>query len=327
MFTRRSLIGSTPLVLAASALGANLAQAQPAKTMRLIVGFPPGAGTDIIARLVSDSLRTDYPGAIVVENRVGAGGRLAVNYVKAAPADGQTILVTSDFPLTVYPHSYSNVGYDPKADLNPIAVLGVGNIVLCVGPLVPESVRTVEEYLSWCKKGDKNPTFGSVSGSSFHFAGLMLGKARGVDLLHVGYRGMAPAVQDTIAGQIPACLVSVTDCLQFHKAGKARILGSFGKERDPFVPDVPTMAEAGFKDVSARVWVGAFAPRGTPQDVVERLNKHMTRYGDAAGAKERLAAMAITPTHQSPAESRQMLHDDLALWGPVIKASGFKADD
>lgn len=328
MQTRRQFIEGTAAIAALGLLGPELSQAERAKPARIVVGFAAGGGADIIARLMADNMREEFPGGVLIDNRIGAGGRLAIDYVKAAEPDGNTILVSPDFPLTVYPHSYPKLSYDPVKDLMPVSVLGEGNVTIAVGPAVPAAVRTLDDYLRWCREKPVNATYGSSgAGSSYHFAGLMLGKAHGIDLVHVGYRGSAPSVQDTAAGQIPACVSSVLDCLQFYKAGKLRLLATFGTQRDAFVPEVPTIVESGLQGVTARVWLGAFVPRGTPAARIERLNAAFNRVGLQPAVATRMEAIAFKPVRLTPQGSAKMLAEDIANWGPVVKASGFTAVD
>lgn len=328
MQSRRQFIGRAAAVAAPSLLGPGRSQAESAKLARIVVGFAAGGGADIIARLMADNMREEFSGGVLIDNRIGAGGRLAIDYVKAAEPDGNTVLVSPDFPLTVYPHSYPKLSYDPVKDLMPVSVLGEGNVTLAVGPGVPASVRTLEDYLKWCREKPVNATYGSSgAGSSYHFAGLMLGRARGIDFVHVGYRGSAPSVQDTAAGQIPACVSSVLDCLQFYKAGKLRLLATFGTQRDAFVPEVPTIIESGVQGVTARVWLGAFVPRGTPAARIERLNAAFNRVGLQPTVAARMETIAFKPVRLTPQGSAKMLADDIANWGPVVKASGFTAVD
>lgn len=298
------------------------------KPSRFIVGFAPGGGTDVIARMVADAMRPEYPGGLIVENKPGAASRIAVETVKASSPDGSTLLVTPDFALTVYPHSFQRLSYDPLKDLVPVAPICIAGMALCVGPAVAAAVKTPDDYLKWCKANPKTAVFGSPgAGSSFHFAGLMLGKARGVDLTHVGYKGGAPALQDVIGGQIPAVVTSVGEAMPFIKAGRLRVLATFGAERDRFAPDAPTMVESGFKDVVAEAWVGLLAPARTPADVVAKtaaaLNKATT--GDAL--TERLATYSMRPLTLDSSQFGTMLRSDLERWGPVVKASGFTADE
>ncbi len=298
------------------------------KPSRIVVGFAPGGGTDTIARMAAENIRTEYPGGLIVENKPGAASRIAVETVKAAAPDGSTLLMTPDFSLTVYPHSFRKLSYDPLKDLVPVATVALAGIALCAGPLVPASVKTPVEYLDWCKANPGQASFGSPgAGSSFHFAGLMLGKAHGVELNHIGYKGGAPALQDVVGGQIPANICAVGEALQFIKAGRLRVIGTFGTERDRFAPEAPTMVESGFKDVVAQAWVGLLAPARTPADVVARTAAVVNKATAGDALTERLAGYGMRPLTMTPVQFDAMLRADLERWGPVVKASGFAADE
>ena len=298
------------------------------KPARFVVGFAPGGGTDTIARMVSDVIRADYPGGLLVENKPGASSRIAVETVKAAEPDGTTLLMTPDFALTVYPHSFRKLNYDPLKDFIPVATVALAGVALCVGPAVPASVMNPVDYIEWCRANPKLGTFGSPgAGSSFHFAGLMLGKAKGVDLTHIGYKGGAPALQDVVGGQIPANVCAVGEAMPFVKAGRLRILGTFGPERDRFAPDAPTMVESGFKEVVAQAWIGVLAPARTPADIVARTMAALNRATSGNLLTDRLAGYSMRPLTATSKEFDAMLRDDLQRWGPVVKASGFTADD
>lgn len=299
-----------------------------AKQCRFVVGFAPGGGTDTIARMVAQTVAADFPGGLIVENKPGAASRMAVETVKSADPDGTTMLVTPDFSLTVYPHSFKRLSYDPLKDLVPVAPVALAGIALCVGPLVPASVKNPVEYLDWCKANPKLASFGSPgAGSSFHFAGLMLGKAHGVELTHIGYKGGAPALQDVVGGQIPANVCAVGEALQFMKAGRLRVIGTFGTERDRFAPDAPTMVESGFKDVVAQAWVGVLAPAKTPADVVARTAAALNKATSGNALTERLAGYGMRPLTMTPAQFDAVLRSDIERWRPVVKASGFTADE
>lgn len=295
---------------------------------RFMVGFVPGGGTDTIARAVAEALRADYPGGIIVENRAGAASRVAVDVVKTAPPDGATLLMTPDFSMTVYPHSFRKLSYDPRTDLVAIAPVGVASIVLCAGPMVPAQVRTAAEYLDLCKSDPKMAVFGSPgAGSSFHFAGLMLGKARGVKLTHIGYKGGAASLQDVVSGQIPANVCAAGEALPFLKAGRLRVLGTFGSERDSFIPDVSTMAEQGIPDVSAQVWVGVFAPIKTSPEMVQRTAEALNHVTSGNALTERLQAVGMRPLTMGSSAFDAMVNAERDRWGPIVKESGFTADD
>jgi tripartite-type tricarboxylate transporter receptor subunit TctC len=313
-----------PLVGAPGLAGATVTS----KPSRFVVGFAPGGGTDTIARMVADTLRADYPAGLIVENKPGAASRMAVETVKAADPDGSTLLVTPDFSLTVYPHSFKKLSYDPLKDLVPVAPVALAGLALCAGPMVPATVKTPADYLDWCKANPKMATFGTPgAGSSFHFAGLMLAKARGVELTHIAYKGGAPALQDVVGGQIPANICAIGEALQFMKAGRLRVLGTFGPERDRFAPDAPTMVESGFKDVVAQAWVGVLAPARTPADVVARTAAALNKATSGNALTDRLGGYGMRPLTMSSAQFDAMLRSDLDRWGPVVKASGFAADE
>jgi len=298
------------------------------KPAKFVVGFAPGGGTDTIARMVADTIRADYPGGLIVENKPGAASRIAVDTVKAAEPDGATLLMTPDFALTVYPHSFRKLSYDPLKDLVPVAPVALAGIALCAGPLVPASVKNPVDYLEWCKADPKRASFGSPGGgSSFHFAGLMLGKAHGVELTHIGYKGGAPALQDVVGGQIPTNICAIGEALAFVKAGRLRVLGTFGNERDPFAPEAPTMVESGFKDVVAQAWVGVFAPAKTPADIVRKTMEALNRATSGNALTDRLAGYGMRPLTMSSSEFEATLRSDIERWGPVVQASGFTADE
>jgi tripartite-type tricarboxylate transporter receptor subunit TctC len=334
MTSRRQFIaaGSAGAALVASGLPV-IARATapvpvPEQLTRFVVGFAPGGGTDTIARMLADSVRDAFPKGLLVENKPGASSRMAVKIVKDAPADGSMMLVTPDFALTVYPHSFRDLGYDPLKDLVPVATVALAGLALCVGPAVPESVKTPVEFLDWCKANPKQANFGSPgSGSSFHFAGLLLGEAHGVKLTHIGYKGGAPALQDVMGGQIAANVCAVGEAFTFAQAGKLRIIGTFGTERDEFAPEAPTMVESGFKDVVAYAWVGVLAPAKTPAAVVARTASVINEATASGVLTERLAKYSMRPLTRTSEEFGKMIAEDIARWEPVVKASGFTADD
>lgn len=330
MTSRRQFIAASTAgaTLLATGLPGIARASTPEQLTRFVVGFAPGGGTDTIARMLADTIRDDFPKGLLVENKPGASSRMAVTVVKDAPADGSTMLVTPDFALTVYPHSFRKLDYDPLEDLAPVATVALAGLALCVGPAVPESVTNPVEFLDWCKANPKQAMFGSPgSGSSFHFAGLLLGEAHGVELMHIGYKGGAPALQDVMGGQIPANICAVGEAFVFAQAGKLRIIGTFGTERDEFAPEAPTMVESGFKEVVAYAWVGVLAPAKTPAAVIERTAAVINKATSGGLLTDRLAKYSMKPLTRTPEQFGKMIADDLARWGPVVKASGFTADD
>ncbi|NLD70237.1 MAG: twin-arginine translocation pathway signal protein [Limnobacter sp.] len=307
---------------------ATAADTAPTRPVRWVVGFAPGGGTDTIARMTADTIRDAYPAGLLIENKPGASSRLAVRTVKDAEPDGQTMLVTPDFALTVYPHSFREPGYEPLKDLAPVAPICIGGLALCVGPMVPETVKNPADFLDWCQQNPKLAFFGSpASGSSFHFAGIMLGRAKNVELTHIGYKGGAPALQDVMGGQIASNICAVGEAFPYLQSGKLRAIGTFGTERDEFAPEAPTMVESGFDDVIAYAWVGALAPAATSPQAIARMESALNRATSGDVLTERLAKFCFKPLTMSSDEFRQMIAADIERWGPVVKATGFTADE
>ena len=325
---RRDLLRSSFGVALSGVLLAGPALAQAPKLTRVIVGFPPGGGTDVGARSLVERLQMAYPGGIIVENKPGAGGRLAVEFVKAAAADGSTMLFTTDFPITIYPHSYRKLAYDSVKDLTPVAVAAKTSLAFTIGPSVPDSVKTVADFISWARANPKQAAFASSSaGATPHFAGVMFSRAAGLDLLHVPYKGGAPALQDLMGGQIASSFPGVGEVLPQLSSGKLRVLATTGAQRSKFMPNVPTMVESGFKDVVAEVWLGVFMPTNTPPAVVAKAAATINEALRLPELRETFSKFGMEPLQGSPESFAALVKSDLAAWAPVIKASGFTAED
>lgn len=328
MITRRDLLCSSVGVALAGLLLPGLALAQAPKLTRVIVGFPPGGGTDVGARSLVERLQSAFPGGIIVENKPGAGGRLAVDFVKGAAPDGSTMLFTTDFPITIYPHSYRKLAYDPVKDLTPVTVAAKTSLAFTIGPSVPDTVKTVADFVAWAKANPKQAAFASSSaGATPHFAGVMFSRAAGLDLLHVPYKGGAPALQDLMGGQIASSFPGVGEVLPQLPSGKLRVLATTGAQRSKFMPNVPTMVESGYKDVVAEVWLGVFMPAQTPPAVVAKAAAAINEALRLPELRETLSKFGMEPLQGSPESFAALVKSDLAAWGPVIKASGFTAED
>ena len=298
------------------------------KPLRVIVPFPAGGGTDVLARIVAERLRGSYAPAVVVENRVGASGRTGVEAVKAAEPDGATVLFTPDFLMTVYPHSFRKLSYDPLKDFAPVAIVARSQLALAAGSAVPGNVRTPREYVDWVRANPKNGFFATTSaGGTPHFVGVMLSKAAGVELTPVHYKGGAPALQDLLGGQIPASINPVGELLPYVRSGKIRVLATTGSERSSFLPDVPTLSEAGFTDVVVQAWLGFLAPARTPQETLSRLSDAIILAAHSSDASENMQKFGMQPATSGPAAFAGTLKADLERWAPIVKASGFTAED
>src|SRR5215510_10913182 len=234
--------GSAAGFAAASVLPRAFAQAVQ-KPVRVIVGFPAGGGTDVIARILAERLRGPYAAAVLVENKPGAAARVAVEYVKNSEPDGSVMLFTPDFPITVYPHSFRSLNYDPLKDFTPVAPASKSMLTYNVGPAVPESVKTLAEFVQWCKANPGKASYGTTAaGGTPHFVGMMLANEASVPMTPVHYRGGAPALQDLIGGHVPASINPISESMASAKAGTIRILAVTGARRSAFLPEVPTMA-------------------------------------------------------------------------------------
>jgi tripartite-type tricarboxylate transporter receptor subunit TctC len=333
MLTRRYLFTASAAGLACAAtnlLPRALAETiAPAikKPVRVIVGFPAGGGTDVIARILADRLRGPYASTVLVENKPGAAARIAVEYVKNAEPDGSVMLFTPDFPLTVYPHSFRSLSYDPQRDFIAIAPAAKSMLTYNVGPAVPDNVTTLAEFVQWCKANPAKSAYATTAaGGTPHFVGLMLANEAKVPMTPVHYRGGAPALQDLIGGHVPASINPISESMAQAKAGTIRILGVTGARRSSFLPDVPTMAEAGY-NVVVESWLGVFVPAKTPADVVNALSAAIGEAVKSPDMIENLAKVGNEPAFQAPAEFAATMQSDIARWGPVVKASGFVAED
>jgi tripartite-type tricarboxylate transporter receptor subunit TctC len=325
--TRRRLLAASAAGLACSGPSVCAFAQAIKKPAHIIVGFPAGGGTDVIGRILADRLRGSYASTVLVENKPGAAARIAVEYVKNAEPDGSVMLFTPDFPITVYPHSFRSLNYDPLKDFTPVAPAAKSMLTYNVGPAVPESVKTLAQFVEWCKANPGKASYGTTAaGGTPHFVGMMLASAAGITMTPVHYRGGAPALQDLIGGHVPASVNPISESMAQAKAGTIRVLAVTGAKRSSFLPDVPTMAESGY-NVVVESWLGAFVPSKTPANIVNALGAAI---GDAVKSPEmieNLAKAGNEPNFQTPAEFAATVKADIIRWAPVVKASGFIAED
>ncbi len=314
------------VALAVGALATTTAQAQLVEQpVRIVFPFGAGGTGDALARLLAEKMRAGLNRPVIVENRSGAAGRLGVQAVKAAPADGMTLLLTPIAPVAVYQHVYKSLGYDPIADLDPVAQISTFDFGIAVGNHVP--AKSVKELVEWVKANPKEANFASPgAGTLPHFLGVLLSQRAGLDLKHISYRGSAPALTDLIGGQIPIIVTTVSDLTEMHKGGRVRVLAVSGDKRSQFLPDVPTFAETGY-DLKASGWYGMFAPAKTPADMIATLNKVMVDAVKSPEVMERLLAIGLQPTGTTAAEMAAIQKQDSAFWAPAVKASGFTAEE
>lgn len=295
------------------------------RPLRIINGFPPGAGADIVSRLLADKMRGTAAANIIVENRVGAGGQIANEFVKDAPADGQVVLLTPIATMVAYPHSYAKLRYDPFADFAPIAHVADFALALGVGAAVP--VHTLSEYVALVRKESKHSNYASASAGSLpHFFGVMFARSAGIELTHVPYKGSAAVLQALLGGEISAATVTLADIGSQARAGKARVLAMSGAKRSPAYPDVPTFKEQGY-DIEGNGWYALFGPAKLPKAQIDRLARAAIDAVRSSDLQQKLAGMGMDPTGHGPAELSAILRRDYDKWGPIIRASGFRPND
>ena len=297
------------------------------KATRMVVGFPPGGSADVVARLIVDQTK-GYATTIIVDNKPGAGGRIALENVKNAEPDGAAMILTPASMLVIYPHVYRKLAYDPFRDFAPVTTVCSSAFLLSVGPAVPATVKTLADFLQWCKANPKEASYGSSgAGSMPHFTGVMLARAAGVPLMHVAYKGAAPAMQDLLGGQIAANISVLSNALPHAQSGKLRALATSGPKRSAFLPNVPTLKESGFTELEAVEWFGVLVPAKTPSETISKLNAAIRDALKTKLVQEGLARLAFEPGGESPAEFARIVKADYDKWGPIVKASGFTAEE
>jgi tripartite-type tricarboxylate transporter receptor subunit TctC len=309
--------------LAAMTLALPAAKAQD-KTMRILVGFPPGGSADVIARLLADKLRVSLGQNVIVDNKPGAAGRVVLGELKRAAPDGQTLAVSPSGAMVIAPWLYSNLGYDPVKDFTPVSRLSTFDFAITAGPAAPAG--DVKAVLAWMKANPAKANYAtSGAGTVPHFAGQLLSQAAGVQLTHVPYRGGAPAAQDLIGGQIPLMVDTASETIEHHKAGKVRIVAVTGEARTKALPDVPTLKEAGI-NMAADAFFGLYGPPGMAPDVVARIDRAVAVALTTPEIQDKIYEFGLVPNHGSSAELAAIQVAHLKRWEAPIKSSGFKAE-
>ncbi len=309
--------------LAATALAAPALMAQD-RTMKILVGFPPGGSVDVIARLLAEKLRVSLGQNVIVDNKPGAGGRVALGEVKRAAPDGQTLCLSPSGALVIQPWLYANLGYDPIKDFSMISRVTTFDFAVTAGPGAPAG--DLKAVLAWMKANPGKANYAtSGAGTVPHFAGQMLGQAAGVPITHVAYRGGALAAQDLIGGQVPLMVDTASETLEHHKAGKVRILAVTGEQRSKTLPDTPTLKELGI-NVAADAFFGLYGPAGMPADVVARIDRAVADALKAPEVQDKIYSFGLVPSYAGAAELAATQAAHLKKWEAPIKASGFKAE-
>lgn len=318
--SRRRLLGIGAASIAALT---PLARAQSTQPLKIMVGFAAGGSADQTARLLADQLRAQLKRSVVVDNRTGAGGRIMVEGVKAARPDGDTLMFVPHGAMTLFPHIYRSLRYDPIADFTPIGRVSTFDFALATGPAT--HAKSMTEYLAWARDPAHKAAFGSPGpGTVPHFIGQGLAERAKVPLVHVPYRGAAPSVVDVIGGALSMTIAPLADLTEHHKAGKLRVLVTSGSKPTTALARIPTLKDAGV-DLVVDGWYGLYAPAGIDAATQQRLSAALQAAGPAMA--EALARTGLVAAASSPDELIQIQRSESAFWSQLVKLSGFKPED
>ena len=301
-----------------------LAQTYPTKPIRLVLPYPPGGGTDIIARPLAQLMSANMGQQLVVENRGGAGGNIGMDYVAKAPPDGYTLVFAITAQLAVNPSLYPRLPYDLIRDLTPISLLGIAPYLLVTHPTLP--VKSVKDLVALARAQPDALTFGSAgNGSGAHLAGAMLNALANVKTVHIPYKGGGPAMTDLVAGQLQLSYLTFTSSNGFIRAGRLRALGVTTAKRSPVLPDLPAIAET-LPGYDSAVWYGVLAPAGTAADIIARLNREFLTALKNNDLRQRLLTEAFEPIGTPPEELGAYMKSEMARWAKLVKVTGTKID-
>ena len=326
--TRRQFVQALGSAAALGALHPLSAFAQALDQVKIMYGFPAGSAGDSVARRVAEKLGgTAYsknPG--FVENKPGAGGRIAVETLKSSPADGSVLTLAPVSALAVYPHIYPKLTYKPE-DVQPVSIGAIMHHGLAVGPAVPAEVKTLADFLKWAKANPDKAMYGSPgAGTMPHLLGALLGIRANVELKHVPYRGTVPSITDLVGGQIAAAMNPSGDYLQYMKTGRVRVLATSGKKRSPYLPDVPTFTELGFPDVTSEEWFGFYAPAKTPAATLASANAAITAALKDKTVIDSIGVVGLVAHGSTPQEMLADQKAEFERWGPLVKQIGFTSE-
>jgi tripartite-type tricarboxylate transporter receptor subunit TctC len=312
------------LLVTACMLGSGFAQAQgwPSRPVRFVVPFPPGGSTDLAARTLADKLTKSFGTQFVVENRAGGGGAIGTTEVARAAPDGHTILFAAD-AVTTLPLVVKNLSFDVLRDFAAVTQVTTQPLAVAVHASLP--VKTLQELVAYAKANPGKLSFAhSGTGTGQHMSGELLKKMAGIDIVHVPYKGGGPAVQDLIGGQVPMGVLGSTPLIPHHKAGRIRIVAFTSKDRFAPLPDIPTVHESGFPGFDTGQWLGLMAPRGTPAEIVARLQAATREALALPDVKERLAQAALQPVGNTPREFEAVIRADIEQWSKLARELGLQ---
>lgn len=320
-FTKLYVVVGIAVVV--SVFGISLGNTQEIKgPIKIIVPYPAGGGSDLVARLIADKLKDLLGQTVIVENKPGAGGRVGTDYAKGQPADGSSMLVMNPALFVVNPFVYTKLPYDPDKDFKPVSQVNIYQFVLSVPGTSP--IKDVKGLMEWLKRNPKEANYGSpAAGSLPHFFGLMISKYAGVEMVHASYGGSAPLITALIGGHIPMG-IDTYEVQSPHHPDKIRILATAGASRKH--PDIPTFKELGYKDIEGEGWSGIVVPSKTPKAVVDKLSQAIIKAVKMPDVTQKLQQLGADVTGTTAEEFARIIKQDREKWGPLIKASGFKAE-
>src|SRR3954471_17318797 len=320
MITRRHMLAASA---AFAATGASAQSAWPSKTVRIIVPYPPGGSSDIIARAISNALADALKQSVIVENRAGANGNLGAELVAKAPADGYTLLLCDVGALAISPAVYTKLGFDPSKDLRGVTMLAYSPHLLVVHPSVP--ANNLKELVQLSKQKPLNFAVSAV-GSAPHLAGVAVERASGARWQYVPYKGGIQAIQDTVGGQTEVMMNGMLATYPHVQSGKLKVLGVSKRTRMPLIGDVPTIAEQGVPGFESGTWQGALVARGTPEAIVQRLNTELIRVIRSPDIRARLAGQGAEVVTMTPAEQDRFFNQERTRWAGVVAQANIKLD-
>lgn len=304
---------------------AAFAQTYPSKPIKVLIGVPAGGTQDVLTRAIAETLRTSL-GTIIIDNKSGASGRIAVETVKNAEPDGHTLLLGPMSLMTMFPSAYKKLNYDPFADFIPIINAASFELALCVHSSVP--ANNLAEFVAWAKtQGDKVNVASYGSGTPSHFLGEMLNRAAGLKMVHVPYKGSTPARQDVMGGTVQAYFDTVGGAITMLPTGRIKVLATSGAKRSPPLPSVPTFVESGYKDVMASAWFAYYAPAKTPKPVIDKLRAEFMRAVNSRDLRQQLLQNGMYPVGDGPEALVKTMREDTARWAKIMKSTNFSATD
>ncbi|MFD0666219.1 tripartite tricarboxylate transporter substrate binding protein [Ramlibacter sp. MAHUQ-53] len=317
-WTRRTLLAA--MAVLAAPLGAFAQGSYPDKPVRMVIAFPPGGPTDLVARVLAQKLTEQMGQQVVVDNKPGANGNIAAELVAKAPADGYTVFYNTS-AVALSPALYKKLSYDVRTDLAPVALTAVIPLVLAVHPSVP--ANTVPEFLAYVKANASKVSYGSAgNGNITHLGAFLMLQSQGLSAQHIPYKGSAPALTDAVAGQTQFLTDTINSALPFIRDKRLKALAVTSLQRSPVLPDVPTLSEAGLRGFEVGAWQGVMVPARTAPEIVNRLNAELMKALASPDVKAKLAAQGATPLGSTPAEYAAYIRDELARWDRVVKATG-----